>query len=172
MASTACGEGPKGFSLESSLMSWERRSSAAGDTLGISAVPMPRAGLEIKSKKRLIPTAHSCHGRLRPCHGLIARGTQPIHFLRGQWTKFSWRNIECKRSVTYPLELLHMMSDLLEHAPNLAVASLDQRHFIPRICRLFNQLDTRRGGPDPPPIFGSDGNSAAQLIQRSEERRV
>src|SRR4029077_13003877 len=60
MASIARAEGPKGFSLESSLMSCDRRSIAAGVGLGagVGVAPMLRAGVETRSKKRLMLAAH------------------------------------------------------------------------------------------------------------------
>ena len=58
MASTARAEGPKGFSLESSLMSCDRRSIVGERRLGAFVVPMSRAGLETRSKKRLMLAAH------------------------------------------------------------------------------------------------------------------
>src|ERR1700678_2993325 len=118
MASSECAEGPNGLSLESSLMSGERFTCAAADVPGALAAPISRAGLETRSKKRLMLAA-SCHGRLRPRHWFIAGGAQAVNFLQSQFAEFSRRNIERKRPVAHALNLPHMMSDFFEHAPNL-----------------------------------------------------
>src|SRR5580700_9120859 len=66
MASTTRSEGPKGFSLESSLIRRDRRSSAAAVVLGAFTVPRLRAGLETISKKRLMIAAHHATEGLVP----------------------------------------------------------------------------------------------------------
>ncbi len=71
MASRARAEGPKGFSLESSLISRDRRSSVAGVELGRVAAPMSRAGLETISKKRLMLAAHHATEGFVPAIGLL-----------------------------------------------------------------------------------------------------
>src|ERR1022692_433860 len=165
MASMARAEGPKGFSLESSLMSCDRRSSAAAVGLGAFVVPMSRAGLETKSKKRLMLAA-SCHGMLRSRHWFVAGGTQTVNFLQGQGTELPGWNVERERAIADALDFFHVVSDLFKHAPDLPVAALDQSNFVPGIVRFFNQTNACRRGPHPPPIVGSYGNTAAQLLQR------
>src|SRR5690348_1682798 len=41
-----------------------------------------------------------------------------------------------------------MMANLLKHAANLAIASLDQRNFIPRIFGFLHQPDLGRSSMD------------------------
>src|ERR1700733_2330106 len=71
MASTARAEGPKGFSLESSLISRDRRSSAAGVVLLAFVAPMSRAVFETRSKKRLMLSAHHDTEGFAPAIGLL-----------------------------------------------------------------------------------------------------
>src|ERR1700683_4654960 len=71
MASTARAEGPKGFSLESSLIRRDRRSNAAGVVLAAFIVPRLRAGLETMSKKRLMLAAHHATEGFVPAIGLL-----------------------------------------------------------------------------------------------------
>src|SRR5271155_5609974 len=165
IASMARSEGPKGFSLESSLISRERRSKAAGAVSGAFVVPMSRAGVETRSKNRLMLAA-SCHGRLCARYRFIAGGAQAINFLLGQGTELSGRNVERKRPVADALDLFHMVSDFLEHPPDFSIAPLDQRDLVPRIVGFLNQPDARRRSSHPPSIFRSDRNSSAQFIQR------
>src|SRR5271157_239145 len=125
MASRARGEGPKGFSLESSLTRRERHSSAAGVEPGtLVVVPRLRAAVETRSKKRLMLAA-SCHGRLRPRYGFVAGGSQAIDFLQGEEAESSRRNIQGERAVAHALDFLHMVSDFFKHAPDLPVAAFD-----------------------------------------------
>src|SRR5256885_16700197 len=71
MASMANVEGPKGFSLESSRMSRARCSIAAGVLAGAFVVPISRAGLETRSKKRLMRAAHHAMEGLLFALGLL-----------------------------------------------------------------------------------------------------
>src|SRR5439155_8223443 len=41
----------------------------------------------------------------------------------------------------HALDLLHVMSDLLEHAPDLAVLAFDQGDLVPRVFRLADQAN-------------------------------
>src|ERR1700693_1284040 len=121
----ACAEGPKGFSLESSLMSCEERSSAACVSLGTLIVPRSRAGLERRSKMRLMPAAHHAMERFAAAIGLL-------HTVRSRSTSasvsarnFPGGNIEGERPVADALNLLHVVSNLFKHPPDLAIAAFD-----------------------------------------------
>src|SRR5580700_5906194 len=165
MASTASGEGPKGFSLESSLTSRDRRSSAAGVVLGAFILPRLRAGCETTSKKRLMLCRSSCHGRLRPRYRFVAGSAQAIDFLRRQRAKSSGGNIECERPVADALNLFHMVPNLLKHAPDFPVAAFDQSDFIPGIHSFLNQAYSGGRGPHPAAVFRGNRNTCAQLLQ-------
>ena len=56
---------------------------------------------------------------------------QLLHFVSGEMPNFSQLDIQFQRTVTNSLDLLDVMSDLLEHAPDLPVAPFDQRDFVP-----------------------------------------
>ena len=55
------------------------------------------------------------------------------------------------------------MADLLEHPPDLPVASFDQRYLVPGIGGIFDHLYFGRGSFHPPAILGGDGNSRSKL---------
>src|SRR5271165_2355136 len=83
--------------------------------------------------------------------------------------EFSRLHVQLKRAIPHALDLLNMMADLLEHAPNLPVASFDQRHFIPWIGRLAQQLNSHRAR-----LHGRGPSSlafVAELSNRSFQRR-
>src|ERR1035438_4906314 len=80
------------------------------------------------------------------------------------------RNIERERSIPDTLDLLHMVPDLLKHAPNLAIAAFDQGHLVPGIGSFLNQADSRRRSSHSPAIFGRDRNASPQLLQRFAAR--
>src|SRR3984885_6667376 len=168
MASMARSDGPKGFSLESSLISRKPRSKAASGVFewfeGL-VTPMSRAGLETRSKKRLMLAA-SCHGRLGSRYWFVAYGSQTVDLLLGQRPEFPRRNIERERPVADALDLLHMVPHLFKHATDFSIAPLDQRNLIPRIRPFLNQPDSCRRGPHPASISSSDGDSPPQLLQR------
>src|SRR6266404_4415666 len=124
MASTARGEGPKGFSLESSLIRRERCSIAAGVRPGAFVVPRSRAGLETRSKKRLM-CRPSCHGRLCARHRFVAGRPQAVDLLQRQGPELPGRNIERQRAVADALDLFHVVSNFLEHPPDLTIAPFD-----------------------------------------------
>src|ERR1022692_934751 len=67
----------------------------------------------------------SCHGRLCCRYRFVAGGPQAIDFLRGQGAESPGFDVEGERPVANALDLLHMVSDLLKHAPDLAVAAFD-----------------------------------------------
>src|SRR6476646_3859193 len=101
MALVASGEGPNGFSLESSLMSVVKSVRCGhGRTLSVST-------------GRAHKTLGSSAGTV------LGGGLQPSHFLRGQVAKFPGKNVKLQRPIAYPLDLLHMMPDGFEHLPDL-----------------------------------------------------
>ena len=79
-------------------------------------------------------------------------------------------NVEGKRAVSETFDFLHVVSDFLKHAPDLAIAAFDQGHLVPGIGGFLNQADSRRRSPHPPTIFGRNRNPAAQLLQRFRAR--
>ena len=93
-------------------------------------------------------------------------GFQAGNFFERQMPKFSRRNIELQRSVAHALDLLHVMSDRLEHPPDLPVFALDQRDFVPGIVAL---RESARSWPARSstrlPSSVCDENSRAQLRQ-------
>src|SRR5271157_1208233 len=84
--------------------------------------------------------------------------------------EFSRLHVQLKRAIPHALDLLNMMADLLEHAPNLPVASFDQRHYIPWIGRLAQQLNSHRAR-----LHGRGPSSlafVAELSNRNLQRRT
>jgi hypothetical protein len=58
---------------------------------------------------------------------------QLLHFVWSEMPNFSRLDVQFQRTVTYSLDLLDVMSDLLEHAPDLAVAAFNQRNLVPGV---------------------------------------
>ena len=52
--------------------------------------------------------------------------------------------IELERAVTDAFDFFHVVSDFLEHAADLPVASFDQGDFVPRVCGFLDELNARR----------------------------
>ena len=55
------------------------------------------------------------------------------------------------------------MADCFKHAPDLAIATLDQRDFVPRVCGFFHHAHQSRARLHALAVVGGDGNSSAQL---------
>ena len=85
----------------------------------------------------------SAHARRRSSRwflgdGGAGGGFQALHFLQSKRTKFPRRNIERERTIFHALDFFHVMADRLKHAPNLAIAALNQRDFVPGIGGFFH----------------------------------
>src|SRR5205814_3923226 len=72
------------------------------------------------------------------------RRLQSPDFRRREWPEFPGLHIQLQRSVAHPLDLLHVVPNLLEHAPDLAVPTFDQRHLVPRVGSFLQQADLCR----------------------------
>ena len=123
--------------MESSLISRDRRSSAAGVGLGsIAAAHVAgRLGDDIEKTAHALPLImpRKC---FVPAMGLLQSGAQAIDFLQGQGAELPRRNIERERPVADALDLFHVVSDFFKHAPDLAIAAFDQSDFVPGIAWL------------------------------------
>src|SRR5436305_5752013 len=71
---------------------------------------------------------------------------QFLNFCGAQPSEFSRRNIQAQRAITHALDLLYVMPDFLEHAPNLTVLAFHQRELIPGIVSLADDANFRGGG--------------------------
>jgi quercetin dioxygenase-like cupin family protein len=90
---------------------------------------------------------------------------QSLHLDRRERAKFSRFDVELERTVAHALDLLDVVPDLLEHAMDLPVASLGEGDLVPRIGRVFNQLDSRGRGAhlaDASLVLLVDGDAGAQ----------
>src|ERR1700719_2315226 len=90
---------------------------------------------------------------------LPGKGFQFSDLFRRELAEFSRMHIQLKRTVAHALDLFHVMSDLLEHAPDLAILSFDQRDFVPRIRRFANHADLGRSSPHPLSAFRPNANT-------------
>src|SRR6266536_580467 len=80
-----------------------------------------------------LPSFHLCSGRCFQFLNLA--NTQP--------PEFAGRDIQAERSISHTLDLFDVVPDLLEHAPDLAVLTFDQRDLIPGIFGFANQANFR-----------------------------
>jgi hypothetical protein len=71
------------------------------------------------------------------------------NFLRVEHSRFARREIQFKRTIPHTTNLLHVMSDFLEHLADLAVAPFMQCNFEPGIFGLFDDPDLCRRGSNP-----------------------
>ncbi len=65
-------------------------------------------------------------------------------------------HIQFKTSVAHALDLLYMVSNLFEHAPNLAILAFGQCNFVPGIVGFANQIDSGGRSFDSPSVFRAD----------------
>ena len=62
-----------------------------------------------------------------------SRTPQLFDFSKAQTAKLPGRDIERERSVTYALDLLHVVADFFEHFAELPVLTFSQRDLVPGI---------------------------------------
>src|SRR5271163_2598106 len=108
----------------------------------------------------------SCHGGFADRQANSAGGSQLLHFFRRQLAKLAGRHVEFQRAVAYALDFLHRMANRFKHAPNLAIAALNQRDLIPRIGCFLDDANAGWSGADALAVVGSDRHSGAQLGNR------
>jgi hypothetical protein len=63
----------------------------------------------------------------------FCRFAQVLQLFRVELANIARLQIENERAVPNPANLLHVMADLLEHLAELAVAALNENHFVPGI---------------------------------------
>src|ERR1700679_4206019 len=78
----------------------------------------------------------------------LRRAIERHHLTQRQFAELSRRHIEPKCTVTDAANLLHMVADLFEHLPDLAVAAFRQSQLIPGIIAATNQLHLGRRSND------------------------
>src|ERR1700690_840565 len=76
--------------------------------------------------------------------GLSGKGLELGDFFGCEFAEFPWMHIQLKRTVAHSLDLFHVMSDLFEHATDLAILAFNQCNFVPRISRFTNHSDLGR----------------------------
>src|SRR5437763_5482913 len=79
------------------------------------------------------------YGAFRNALAPGCRRFQLLDFSATQSPELAGRNVQIQRAVADSFDLLHVMSDLLEHAADLPVLALDQRDFVPRIFGFADQ---------------------------------
>src|SRR6516165_1664236 len=99
---------------------------------------LPGGALNIVSRRR---TSRAAFGDTR-------RVLQACDFLQCEMTELPRFDVEFERSIANAPDLLHVMSDLFEHAADLTIASFGQCDLIPRVGRVAHQFDSRRSGVD------------------------
>src|SRR6266571_1056344 len=93
----------------------------------------------------------SHHSSLRSCGSF-----QSCDLLRCQAAKFAGMHIQLERAIANPLNFLNVVSDLLEHMPDLAIASFDQCDFVPGIICFADHTNFGGSRFHPPTGFGWD----------------
>src|SRR5579863_5393040 len=101
-----------------------------------------RASPAWRASRRLSPSRSKRIGRLLhlPGSSPARRTLQLRYFPRSQMPEFARLDIQLQGPVAYPLDFFYVMLDLLEHAPDLPVTSLDQRDFVPGIGCVAQQF--------------------------------
>src|SRR5208283_2674353 len=121
-------------------------------------------GVENASSLAFYPALPRWANRISP-FGLTL---QLRNFFCRQMAKFSRLNVQLQRAVAHALDFFHVMPDLFEHAANLPIAALDQRHFVPRIGGLAQQFNLHRSGlhrGGTPPLRSSTHSARWNLQQ-------
>jgi len=77
-------------------------------------------------------------------HRLLQRSAQLGDFYRRQCAPLAGLDIQRQRTIPNTLDLLDMMSDLLEHPTDLPVSTFRQRDLVPGVITFTNDLDLRR----------------------------
>src|ERR1700757_2167321 len=60
----------------------------------------------------------------------LGAAAQRTHFMRRELAHLPGLDVQLKRAVTHALDLLHVMSDLLKHAPDLPVLTFRERYLV------------------------------------------
>src|SRR5207253_4773314 len=91
---------------------------------------------------------------------VLARGrAQPVDFFQSERAELSRWHIERERPILHALDFLHVVTDLLKHAPDLPIATFDQRDFVPGIGRILDDADPGRRGAHTLALVGCDGEA-------------
>src|SRR5712671_977166 len=102
--------------------------------------------------------------RSRPARDPDGAGClQAVDFFLRESTELTGWNVQCERTVTHALDFLYVMAHSFEHAPDLAIASLDQGNFIPRIRRLLHDTHSGRARLHSLAVVGGNRNSRSQF---------
>ena len=92
---------------------------------------------------------------------VLARGrAQAVDLFQSERAELSRRHIERERPILHALDFLHVVTDLLKHAPDLPIAAFDQRDFVPGIGRILDDADPGRRGAHTLALVGCDGEAA------------
>src|ERR1700739_1111287 len=96
-----------------------------------------------------------------PCANVLSRGrAQSGDFFQSERAELSPRPIERERPILHPLDFFDVVTDLLKHAPDLPIATFDQRDFVPGIGRILDDADLGRGGAYTLALVGGEGRAA------------
>src|SRR5262249_31695455 len=89
----------------------------------------------------------------------MRRCLQQRDFFRIEKTVLAGIDVELEAAVANALNLLDVMTHLFEHPSKLAVASLDQRDFVPRVRGVLDECDPCWSRFDSSPFLVGDKNA-------------
>ena len=76
------------------------------------------------------------------------------------------RDVEGEGAKPDPLDFFDVMTNVLEHAADLAIAAFDENDFVPGIGSVFEKADFGRSGFDAATIVESDGDPVTEALKR------
>ena len=94
---------------------------------------------------------------------------QCLHLFRLQFAELAWLDIKDEGAVTYAPNLLDVMAYFLEHLAQLAIAALDEDHFVPGVVTFTHLANAGRCGPNFLALFRTaavDRDALAQAVER------
>src|SRR5271165_1894891 len=87
-----------------------------------------------------------------------------MHFSFSEASEFSGSDVEGEGSKLGALDFFNEETDLLKHAADLAVAALDQNHFVPWIGSVFDEANFCGRGFDAAAASEGNGDSGPQAL--------
>ena len=88
------------------------------------------------------------------------------HFSFREGAEFAGRNVERNRTKSNAFDFFDVVTDVVEHPPDLPVPTLNENHFEPRIGRILKKADFGRGRLDTAAVVKRYGDAATKPLQR------